>query len=360
MVGSAIEQCTEIRGYIKGRVLLGKTAIEIFKEVEEIYGKGRMSYTTVYRWAKKFGSGRVTVENDPKSGRKISISTKIAEAKIRELLQEDSRYTVRELAKRTGVSLSTVHFILKKHLKVRKITARWIPHLLTDEQKRSRVQCARKILKMAKNLEKNNFSQLVTGDETWIYFFEPHRKMSNKVWATKAARRPCIAKRTMSVRKMLYAIFFTARGPAVQVPVPKGRGITGRFYRDVVLKKLNKYYEKIRPKSGLRHIKLLHDNAPAHKAAVVTDFLTRKQVTVLPHPPYSPDLSPCDFFLFPRLKKMLAGRKYSKRHSVGSAVFQCLISIPKQDYIRAFQMWLRRLKLCIQVKGDYFEGMHNK
>jgi histone-lysine N-methyltransferase SETMAR len=159
---------------------------------------------------------------------------------------------------------------------------------------------------------------------------------------------------------MLYAIFFTARGLAIQVPVPKGRGITGKFYRDVVLKKLDKYFGKIRPKSGMRHIKLLHDNAPAHKAAIVTDFLAGKHVTVLQHPPYSPDLSPCDFFLFPRLKKMLAGRKYSKRPSVGSAIYQCLISIPTKDYIRAFQMWLKRLEICIQVQGEYFEGMHQK
>jgi histone-lysine N-methyltransferase SETMAR len=300
----------------------------------------------------------VSIENDTKSGRKVSISTKLAEARIQELLLEDARYTVRELAKLTGVSSSTVHFILKKQLKVRKITARWIPHLLTVEQKRSRVQCARKILKMAQKMEKNNFSDLVTGDETWIYFYEPHRKMSNKVWATKAAKRPCIAKRTMSVRKMLYAIFFTARGPAIQVPVPKGRGITGKFYRDVVLKKLDKYFVRIRPKSGMRHIKLLHDNAPAHKAAIVTDLLAGKHVIVLQHPPYSPDLSPSYFFLFPRLKKMLAGRKYSKRPSVGSAIYQCLISIPTKDYIRAFQMWLKRLKICIQVQGEYFEGMH--
>jgi hypothetical protein len=55
---------------------------------------------------------------------------------------------------------------------------------------------------------------------------------------------------------------------------------------------------------------------------------------------------------------MLAGRKYSKRPSVGSAIYQCLISIPTKDYIRAFQMCLKRLKICIQVQGEYFEGMH--
>ena len=50
------------------------------------------------------------------------------------------------------------------------------------------------------------------------------------------------------------------------------------------------------------------------------------------HPPYSPELSPCDFFLFPRLKKMLSGNKYTSRSSLGSTIYQCLRQIPKKDY----------------------------
>jgi len=55
------------------------------------------------------------------------------------------------------------------------------------------------------------------------------------------------------------------------------------------------------------------------------------------HSPYSPDLSPCDFFLFPKLKKMLSGRRYSSRNGVESAVYQCLEGIPRADYSAAFQ-----------------------
>ena len=53
---------------------------------------------------------------------------------------------------------------------------------------------------------------------------------------------------------------------------------------------------------------LLHDNAPAHKSTVVTNYLQEINLKVIEHPPYSPNLAPCDIWLFPELKEMLAGR----------------------------------------------------
>ena len=69
---------------------------------------------------------------------------------------------------------------------------------------------------------------------------------------------------------------------------------------------------------------------------VVKSFLASEKLKVLNHPPYSADLSPCDFFLFPRLKKMLSGNKCTSRSSLGSAIYQCLQQIPKEDYLSAF------------------------
>ena len=78
---------------------------------------------------------------------------------------------------------------------------------------------------------------------------------------------------------------------------------------------------------------------------------------VLNHPPYSPDLSPCDFFLFPMLKKMLSGYKYTSRSSLGSAIYRCLPKVPKEDYLFAFRDLVKRLQKCVPVKGEYFEGL---
>ena len=243
-----------------------------------------MSYDTVRRWKKKFESGVESIKNAPKSGRPKSASRKEIVSKIKEIIEGDARFTVRDIARKVGISLSTVHLILKKQLKVRKISARWVPHLLTDEQKRQRVKVAKKLRQMFPKYDKKQFANVVTGDETWVHYFEPVRKVSNKIWATKHSKRPIIAKRSSSTKKVLYAIFFSGERVAIKVPVKKGKSITGKYYKDVVLKKLKKYYQKRRPATGFKHVRLLHDNAPAHTSAIVTAFLKKEKGTVLPHP----------------------------------------------------------------------------
>ena len=90
---------------------------------------------------------------------------------------------------------------------------------------------------------------------------------------------------------------------------------------------------------------------PPLKCEVVKSFLDSEKVKVLNHPPYSPDLSPFDFFLFPRLKKMLSGNKYTSRSSLGSAIYLCLQHIPKEDYLSAFHDWVKRLQKRFFNKG---------
>ena len=137
--------------------------------------------------------------------------------------------------------------------------------MLTDEQKKTRVTMTKKI-KMYPKYSKKAFDNIVTGDETWVYHFEPKRKAANRIWATKHARRPSIAKRIRTVKKVLYAIIISNKGPAIQTTLPKGRTVTCKFYNTVVLRKLKNYYNSRCPKTGLKFVRLLHDNAPAHKA----------------------------------------------------------------------------------------------
>ena len=167
-----------------------------------------------------------------------------------------------------------------------------MPHLLTDEQKRQRVKVAKKLLQMFPKYDKKQFANVVIGDETWVHCFEPVRKVSNKIWATKHSKRPIIAKRSLSTKKVLYAIFFSGEGVAIKVPMKKGKSITGKYYKNVVLKKLKKVLSETTPCHWFKHVRLLHDNAPAHTSAIVTAFLKKEKVTVLPHPPPPPPRIP--------------------------------------------------------------------
>ena len=87
----------------------------------------------------------------------------------------------------------------------------------------------------------------------------------------------------------------------------------------------------------------------------MTEFLQPEMVTVLPHSPYSADLVSCDYFMFPRLKKLLSGRKFSCRCFVETAVFQCLKGMSKTGYENAIRMLVKRLKLCIKSQREYVE-----
>ena len=197
--------------------------------------------------------------------------------------------------------------ILRERLGLCKICTRWVRHLLTDEQKQSRVRLALQVIKKYDKCDPRRLEEIVTRDETWIYHFQPNSKAKNKVWVSSEGDTLVIARRCKSSNRMLYAIFFDSKGPVLQIPVPKGSSVTGKFYRESVLTQLVDFYQKRRPRTGVRSIKLLIDNTPAHKCATVQEYLKESGLDVLDHPPYSPDLSPCDFWLFPRLKEIMAG-----------------------------------------------------
>jgi hypothetical protein len=102
---------------------------------------------------------------------RLATTTKHNIELIRQILEKDARYTVRQLAIMAGLSLARIHCILKKHLKLGNINSRWIPHLLNDDQKRSRVDKTKSLLKKYPKYSKKAFDNLVTGDETLVCIF---------------------------------------------------------------------------------------------------------------------------------------------------------------------------------------------
>ena len=270
-------------------------------------------------------------------------------AALKTLIEEDARYTVQEIQELSGIHSSSVLKIVRERLGLRKICVSWVPQ--------SRVRLASQVIEKYDKCDPRRLEEIVTVDETWIYHFQPDSKAKTKVWVSSEGDRPVIARRCKTSNRILYAIFFDSKGPVLQIQVPTGSSVTGKFYRESVLTQLVDFYQKRRPRTGVRGIKLLHDNAPAHKSATVQEYLKESGLDVLDHPPYSPDLSPCDFWLFPRLKEMLAGHRSESRCGIGSAVYQCLQHLPKEDYRAAFQKWVDRCKMCVEADGAYFEGL---
>ena len=165
-------------------------------------------------------------------------------------------------------------------------------HLLTPEQKKDRVEKASVLLSRFKNRDSRRLREVAIGDETWLYFFfEPDNKLNNKMWVGENNERPVVARRSRSVRRVMYALFFDSDEIVAHVSVPENCSVTGTFYRDFVLSAVVNHHQAKRPRAGVRGIKLLHDTAPTHRSAVVNSYLEEFHIQVLPHPPYSPDLS---------------------------------------------------------------------
>jgi len=129
--------------------------------------------------------------------------------------------------------------------------------------------------------------------------------------------------------------------------VPEGKTVNAEFYKGV-MDRLLRSIQGVRPAAFCsRDSFLLHDNAPAHKAAIVCQFFTPKNVTTLYDPPYSPDLSPPDYFLIPKLKMKLKGLHFADVAEIEEAVNDEIKKAQKGEFSAGFQKLYDRTKTCI-------------
>ena len=108
----------------------------MFNELCGIYGPQTISMRTVFRWVKSFKAGKFSVEDDTRPGRPKTSVTKANIAVVKIMVEQDARLSVKDIASCTGISEGSVQTILKKLLDLRKVCARWVPHLLTVRSKR--------------------------------------------------------------------------------------------------------------------------------------------------------------------------------------------------------------------------------
>ena len=134
----------------------------------------------------------------------------------------------------------------------------------------------------------------------------------------------------------MYSVFFDAHGPIAQMIVPKGQTVTGNFYANRCLSEVDKQLFMRRPRTGVKVLRLLHDNARPLKTKQVKPKIAGMGMVELEHTPCSPDLAPCDFYLFPKLKEYLSGRHFSNNAALGSAILQYLKLIPPEGYKNVF------------------------
>ncbi|CAF3785706.1 unnamed protein product [Rotaria socialis] len=188
-------------------------------------------------------------------------------------------------------------------LKNEKVTSRWIPHPLNDEQNQERVRFCRENLA--------NFV-MVPGD--YVILLQMMR-----------------------------------RGFTI------GRFITSQQTKPGLAKPAVKEIRKQRKSNGTKGIKWLRDNASPHRHSDVINYLTQEGINIIPHPPYSRDLAPCDYWLNDYIKQNLTDQPDEK--SLAHAVSKLIKNIPEEEFKKPFDKLLERMELCINNHGNYFEHL---
>jgi len=344
----------EYRSYIKIRTLLEQTPTAIHEDLVTVFGDQAPTYRTVAKWSKYTKEGKMDVEDKPRSGRPVTETTTENIARVRSVIDQDPHSTYDDIIAETLLSRGTIENIIHQHLKMRKVTSRWVPHDLTPEQKKERLRICKENLRM---IESGSWrlGDIITGDETWIYFRQIRRKASNASWIEEGQSPGTITKRSQYAPKRLYSIFFKANGWLYVHCLAKEGTLDRFYYINNCLKPVVKELWKQRPNSGTRGLRLLHDNARPHDNPDVLAYLKEEKLDLIPHPPYSPDLAPCDFWLNDYIKSRVQDQP--DENSLFKAVTEVLNSIPEEEYRKTFKKLLERYQLCIENKGDYFEHL---
>ena len=151
-------------------------------------------------------------------------------------------------------------------------------------------------------------------------------------------------------------VFFDARGFVHHEFVPQGQTVNQEVYISV----LRRMREAVRRRHPDRRASgqwtLLHDNVRPHTALSVSRFLTKHNVAVLPHPPYSPDLSPCDFFQFQRLKKRLKGWRHENIEAIQAAATMSSQAFQKRHSPAAFRTSRNAGNSVLTAEGTTSKG----
>ncbi|GFU41928.1 histone-lysine N-methyltransferase SETMAR [Trichonephila clavipes] len=307
----------EYRVIVKYLFLKGNAPTQIKVELDSVYGDSTPSFTSVKVWAAEFKRGRKSLGDDKRSGRLNTATTDETIAKVHQMGLDNRRIKVREIAEVMIMSKEHVCHILNQHLGIRKLSMRWVPCLLTLDQKHVRMNISNALLPQFRCNKSKFYYRLITVDETWIHHYTPETKIQCKQWTAKGEPAPKKAKTVYSAGKVMETVFWDRHGVILIDYLQKGKTITGfllritNHYYASLLDKLKAELAKKRPHLQKKKIMYHQDNAPSHTSAVAMTKIHELRFELLDHPPYSPDLAPSNFFLSSHLKIALGGQRFS-------------------------------------------------
>jgi [histone H3]-lysine36 N-dimethyltransferase SETMAR len=355
-MASYIDVRLKQRAVIEFLTAEGCAPVDVHRRMTAVYGVDAcVDVSTVRRWArcvKKTNPVTTSLRDKPRSGRPVTATDEQHQARVDELIRANRRIKLKDIVAETEISLERVHYIIHAVLGYRKLCARWVPRMLTPEGKENRKRFCLQLLHRYAREGDAFIDQIVTGDESWAHHFDPENKRQSMEFRHLGSPPPRKFKVVASAGKVLMTIFWDCQGIVHTEFLKRGNTINSDRYVET-LKKLRRRLQRIRP--GKNAI-LQHDNARPHTSQKTQAALQHLRFhDILPHPPYSPDLAPCDFFLFPKLKEHLKGQHFTNDEEVKAEVRRWCRGKRPDFFLDGMHQLVHRWRVCVDKDGDYVE-----
>ena len=198
-------------------------------------------------------------------------------------------------------------------------------------------------------MKKTFLKNIITGDESWFFFRYDHKFQYSK----NRSDIKSIIKPNFSQKKAMISIFFCGSEFLLIDALPKGNKFNSTYFCDSILSKLENEIKKRRPKMGFKNMFIHMDKAKPHKSIMSTEKIKTLGLSIINQPLYSPDIAPCDFWLFGLLKEKLKGCSFETREEMILTISKILKEITKKEIYSVFNEWIKRLKTVINSKGEY-------
>ncbi|GFV45555.1 mariner Mos1 transposase [Trichonephila clavipes] len=238
-----------------------------------------------------------------------------------------------------------------------KFCTRWVPKLCayTDHHKGQRMGTALAFLETYDRHGDSLLDRIVTGDETWVRHVNCETKLQSMQWGhASSPKRPRKCLQTLSPKKIMVSVFWDRHGVLLIDCLECGTTINSERYCQT-LRNLRKAVQNKRQGKLTSKILFLHDNARPHTANCTQELLNSFKWEVFPHPPYSPDLAPSDFHLFPKMKNWLAAQRFDDDKELRVCVTVWLRSQAAEFYDKGISKLVHRYNKCLNLFGDYVE-----
>jgi hypothetical protein len=227
---------------------------------------------------------------------------------------------------------------------------RWLPHILSINQKAERAQQAILLLAPLNKAEKRRWANFWTGDESCILCGNP----PTGSWMTIDEELPQRMRQTIGADKSMLTVFFNPHEFAIVNLLPQGRSSTAAYFAEnVIVPLVDRHAQQVGDIAD-RNLQLHFHNSRCHTARQVQDEMVCRRCVRVPHPPYSPDLAIADFSLFGRLKHQLSGRTMASEDEVLENVTEILNALPGDEVTNAFSHWKERCQLVAHHNGEFY------